>query len=188
MTSETLFYIFSALILLSALWVVFSRNAVNSLLFVIVTFIGTAGLFILLESYFLAALQILVYAGAVMVLFLFVIMLINVDHPVEKYFDKFSFFISLFVLLILSSGSGFLFNNYFKSFNIPEIGLVSSLPTAEAPLAYTTASKSFGYALFSKYVLPFEIAGIILLIAIMGIIVLSKSPVRKNIDSTSRPF
>lgn len=106
MFTETLFYIFSALIVLAGLWVVLSRNVVNSALFMVVTFIGTAGLFVLLEAYFLALLQVLVYAGAVMVLFLFIIMLINVDRQARMQFDKISFFSSFIIVAIMAVGMG----------------------------------------------------------------------------------
>ena len=76
---DLLFYIFSGLMILGALVMILSPNAVNSAMCMIVTLVATAGLFVLLEAYFLAILQVLVYAGAVMVLFLFIIMLLDVD-------------------------------------------------------------------------------------------------------------
>ena len=76
---DTLFYVFSAITLITALLMVLSPNAVNGALCMILSFVGTAALFVLLEAYFIAVLQILVYAGAVMVLFLFIIMLLNVE-------------------------------------------------------------------------------------------------------------
>ena len=76
---DTLFYVFSAITLVAALLMVMSPNAVNGALCMILSFVGTAALFVLLEAYFIAVLQVLVYAGAVMVLFLFIIMLLNVE-------------------------------------------------------------------------------------------------------------
>ena len=77
---DILFYILSAFTLIAALLMVISPNAVNGAMCMIAAFVGTAALFILLEAYFLAILQVLVYAGAVMVLFLFIIMLLNVEE------------------------------------------------------------------------------------------------------------
>ena len=76
---DFLFYLFAAITLLSALFMVLSPNAVNGAMCMIVSFVSTAALFVLLEAYFLAILQVLVYAGAVMVLFLFIIMLLNAE-------------------------------------------------------------------------------------------------------------
>ena len=76
---DVLFYVFSAITLVTALLMVLSPNAVNGALCMILSFVGTAALFVLLEAYFIAVLQVLVYAGAVMVLFLFIIMLLNVE-------------------------------------------------------------------------------------------------------------
>jgi NADH-quinone oxidoreductase subunit J len=82
--ADFLFYIFAALILGSALAVVLNRDAVNAAMFLILAFVGVAGMFVLLEAYFLAVLQILVYAGAVVVLFLFIVMLLNVDTRARR--------------------------------------------------------------------------------------------------------
>ena len=94
---DILFYIFAAITLVSALIMVLSPNAVNGAMCMIVSFVGTAALFVLLEAYFLAALQILVYAGAVMVLFLFIIMLLDVDKDANSYLkDKMTLAGSIF--------------------------------------------------------------------------------------------
>ena len=85
---DLLFYIFSGLMILGALVMILSPNAVNSAMCMIVTLVATAGLFVLLEAYFLAILQVLVYAGAVMVLFLFIIMLLDVDKEKASSFKK----------------------------------------------------------------------------------------------------
>ena len=95
---EILFYIFSALTLLCGLLVVFnpfSRNPVTSAMFLVLTIISMSGLFVLLQAYFLAAVQILVYAGAVIVLFLFVIMLLDVKEEERRRFQKFGTFLGV---------------------------------------------------------------------------------------------
>lgn len=175
---DFLFYLFSALTILAAFLVVVNRNAVNAAMFMIVTFVGMAGLFVMLNAYFLAILQVLVYAGAVMVLFIFIIMLLDVDGASSKVRPD--------TLTIAASGIGFLLiasamcalflqggigPSHFST-NVPVLPLLDSPNTN--PLAYSTAARSFGYGLFSKYMLPFQMTGFLLLIAIIGVIVLSK--------------
>lgn len=175
---DTLFYVFSAITLVSALLMVLSPNAVNGALCMIISFVGTAALFVLLEAYFIAVLQILVYAGAVMVLFLFIIMLLNVEKGEGGGYakDRISLAASIIgfalvvVLVAASFGSGE---------HLPEPGLVE---VAENPIGasggfeFSTAVKSFGYSLFSKYMLPFQVAGFLLLAGMIGVIVVSKKP------------
>ena len=141
----------------------------------IVSFLGTAALFVLLESYFLAIIQVLVYAGAVMVLFLFIIMLLDVEKEsgTIEYKSKLTTGASiigfaLFAMLIYS---------LFTSGNLPEPELT---PVSENPIEvvngipFTTSSKSVGYSLFTKYMLPFQVTGFLLLSAMIGVIVVSK--------------
>lgn len=172
---ETLFYIFSAIMLVSSLWVVLCRNTVNSAMFMIVAFISTAALFILLEAYFLALLQVLVYAGAVMVLFLFIVMLLNVEKVSSSRPNYLSIVGSVAAFLLLIGGAFYLFVSPYAQGVIrvsePE---VQALPTLQEPFAFTTSAKSFGLGLFTKYLLPFELAGFLLLIAMIGVIYLSK--------------
>lgn len=171
---DILFYVFSAITLIAALLMVLSPNAVNGAMCMIVSFVGTAALFVLLEAYFLAILQVLVYAGAVMVLFLFIIMLLDVENAkTTEYKDK---------LTIGASAAGFLIITFlvvtaFSGAHLPEPTL---LPVAENPMAFdggipfTTSAKSFGYSLFTKYMLPFQVTGFLLLAAMIGVIVVSK--------------
>ena len=174
---DTLFYIFSAVTLIAAVLMVLLPNAVNGAMCMIVSFLGTAALFVLLESYFLAIIQVLVYAGAVMVLFLFVIMLLDVEKEggIIEYKHTltmgasiigFALFVVLICLLFLGE-------------HLPNPKL---LPVPENPTEFgqgvplTTSSKSFGYSLFTKYMLPFQVTGFLLLAAMIGVIVVSKKP------------
>ena len=172
---DILFYILSAFTLIAALLMVISPNAVNGAMCMIATFVGTAALFILLEAYFLAILQVLVYAGAVMVLFLFIIMLLNVEkiEPI-KHKNMRSNFLAGLSFIIVSS----LMISAFSGEYLPEPEL---LPVAANPdgslvskIPFTTSSKSFGYSLFSKYMLPFQVTGFLLLSGMIGVIVISK--------------
>ncbi|PWU04565.1 MAG: hypothetical protein C5B43_04400 [Verrucomicrobia bacterium] len=169
----SLFYLFSILTLVGGLCVIISRNAVNSAMYMILAFASTAGLFFLLESFFVGILQILVYAGAVMVLFLFVIMLLDVEEMAKRRPSWPSLVTSIIGLMILTVGVFYLIN---MSPELSELQAPEVLETisAQAPFAYTTSSKSFGYGLFTKYMLPLQVAGFLLLIAIVGIVVVSK--------------
>ena len=103
---DALFYIFSALTLLCGTLVVFnpfSRNPVTSAMFLVLTIISMSGLFVLLNAFFLAAVQILVYAGSVIVLFLFVIMLLDVKEEEKRQFQKFGTFMGLISVIGLAS-------------------------------------------------------------------------------------
>lgn len=172
---DILFYIFAAITLISALLMVLSPNAVNGAICMIVSFVGTAAIFVLLEAYFLAVLQILVYAGAVMVLFLFIIMLLDVDNEDNSYLkDKMTLAgsivgFSLLVILIVSAFAG--------ANHLPETALlpVDANPSGEGVgMPFTTSAKSYGYSLFTKYMLPFQVTGFLLLAAMVGVIVVSK--------------
>jgi NADH-quinone oxidoreductase subunit J len=172
---DILFYVFAALMLTSALLMVVSPNAVNGAICMIIAFVSTAALFVLLEAYFLAVLQVLVYAGAVMVLFLFIIMLLDVEKDTKQLLqDKLTLAASVvgFALLVILICAAFAGGHH-----LPETAL---LPVAENPLGdglgipFTTSIKSFGYSLFSKYMLPFQVTGFLLLAAMIGVIVVSK--------------
>lgn len=172
---DILFYVFAATVLISALVMVVSPNAVNCAMAMIVSFIGTAALFVLLEAYFLAILQVLVYAGAVMVLFLFIIMLLDVDKGEADYLkDKLGFGAAIigFALITVLISSAFLSGNHLPE---PTVLPVLENPTGEGiGIPYTSSIKSFGYSLFTKYMLPFQVAGFLLLAAMIGVIVVSK--------------
>ncbi|MBK1880674.1 NADH-quinone oxidoreductase subunit J [Pelagicoccus mobilis] len=161
--TDIFFYIFAALTLGSALCVTLAKSPVNAAMFLITTFIGMASLFVLLEAYFLAVIQILVYAGAVVVLFLFIIMLLDVGEE-KRVRTKLVTWIASFVGLALLI--------------VGVVGITSSdniQTQAEAlPEAAGATLKNFGYELFTTYQLPMQVTGFLLLIAMIGVIVLSK--------------
>jgi NADH-quinone oxidoreductase subunit J len=159
---DGLFYVFAALTLLCAALVIanpFSRSPVTSAMFLVLTIISMAGLFVLLHAFFLAAVQILVYAGAVMVLFLFVIMLLDLKEEERR---KIKFF--GFVAAIIAVGG--IATAFFKS-------LSAVKPAVEQP-TLEGETVALGKLLFSQYVLPFEIVSVLLLVAMVGVILLSK--------------
>jgi NADH-quinone oxidoreductase subunit J len=158
---DILFYIMSTAMLFFGLLVIMSRNPVNSAIFLILVFFFMAGLFVLLNAFFLAAVQVLVYAGAVMVLFLFVIMLLNIKSEVSHRMNWFGIFGSLTVapslLWILLEALKHEHGNTLDS-NSNIIG----------------TTQAVGKLLFSNYLLPFEVASFLLLMAMIGVIILSK--------------
>jgi len=180
----TLFNIFAGLAVLSALLVVanpFSRNPVTSALFLVTTMISISGLFVLLGAYFLAAVQILVYAGAVMVLFLFVIMLLDLREGARRKLNLVSLAMGLMAV-------GALFLVYKSSIDqtygseAPSHEAVADAGQAEAkPVKAVGSTRALGQALFSPdngFILPFEIVSVLLLVAMVGVILLSRKEPR----------
>lgn len=164
---EILFYIFAALTLVCGLMVVanpFSRNPVNSAMFLVLAIISMSGLFVLLHAYFLAAVQILVYAGAVMVLFLFVIMLLNVPEEERRHIRLFGLAAGVLV-------SGSVLAIFLEA--------VRTSPTlaAVAPIV-EGGTAPLGKLLFTTYLLPFEVVSVLLLVAMVGVILLSKKDLK----------
>jgi NADH-quinone oxidoreductase subunit J len=159
---DVLFYVFAALTLLCAVLVVanpFSRSPVTSAMFLVLTIISMSGLFLLLHAFFLAAVQILVYAGAVMVLFLFVIMLLDLKEEQRRR-------IKLFGLAAGLVSVGIVVSIFVKS-------LASLKPAAASP-TLEGETYALGKLLFTQYTLPFEIVSVLLLVAMVGVILLSK--------------
>ena len=159
---DILFYVFAALTLLCGLLVIanpFSRNPVTSAMFLVLTIISMAGLFVLLHAFFLAAVQIIVYAGAVMVLFLFVIMLLDLKEEQRRK-------IKLFGLVggLLAAGS--IIGIFLRS--------LKSVPAAPAGTAVEGDTNALGHLLFTQYTLPFEVVSVLLLVAMVGVILLCK--------------
>ena len=166
-----LFNIFAVLAVLSALLVVvnpLSRSPVTSAMFLVTTMISISGLFVLLNAYFLAAVQILVYAGAVMVLFLFVIMLLDVQETARRK-------LRIVSLVMGFAAVGALFGVYKSSVE----AAYEDVEAVDEVVVGSTEALARG--LFSKdngFILPFEIVSILLLVAMIGAILLSKKELR----------
>lgn len=160
--SSYLFYILATLTLISALAVVFAKNPMYSVLSLIVCFFTVAGHYVMLNAQFLAIVHLIVYAGAIMVLFLFVVMLLNLNADTEPHKSnvlKFAATITgglLFVILIASMRATEL-GTYVRP-AASEIGFVEQV----------------GQKLFTDYLLPFEISSILFLSAMIGSVVLAK--------------
>jgi NADH-quinone oxidoreductase subunit J len=158
-----LFYFLSFFGVLCALLVVFSRNAIHSVLYLILTFFAIAGHYILLNAQFLAAVHVIVYAGAIMVLFLYVIMLLNLNQEAEPHK-------SVFLKFAAAISSGLLLLVLVASLKGTELMLPQQGPAIEVGLV-----KSLGRMLFTEYLLPFEISSVLLLAAMVGAVMLGKS-------------
>jgi NADH-quinone oxidoreductase subunit J len=149
-----------------ALMVVIAKNPVHSVLYLVITFFTIAGQYVLLNAQFLAAVHIIVYAGAIMVLFLFVIMLLNLNKETEPHKSiwlKASAAVASGSLLVVLVGSlkGATIIQPANAFN-PNIGLIENL----------------GTTLFKDFLLPFEVSSILLLAAMVGAVMLGKKSIK----------
>lgn len=165
---QSAFYFLSFVAVISAVMVVFARNAVFSVLYLIITFFALAGHYVLLKAEFLAVVHVIVYAGAIMVLFLYVIMLLNLNldsEPVRRPISRVIAVICAGMLMVL---------------------LVASLKSVEAastgtPLAGGFGSvKSLGRVLFTDFLYPFEVTSLLLLAAMVGAVMLGKKDKEQN--------
>ncbi|MGH8047871.1 MAG: NADH-quinone oxidoreductase subunit J family protein [Chthoniobacterales bacterium] len=167
-----LFWAFAALMLAFALGVVFLRNPVSSAMCLVVSFIGLASLFFLLDAFFIGIIQILVYAGAVMVLFLFIIMLLDLKAEKRRRINLPAWLggvvvIAGFVAIlarVIHSGAKETLADF--TLTKPEL----------SPAAADV--KAIGFTLFTDFNLPFQIIGVLLLVATIGVVVLSKKELK----------
>ena len=164
--TATLFYFIAFLTIISALFVVLNRNPVYSAVMLVFCFFSLAALYVLLEAYFVAVLEIIVYAGAIMVLFLFVIMLINVGKEIAATSIIVKAKVLPFVLVVLFSLNIILLILW-RNEGLHQSNTISSVGSITA----------IGQALFTKYLLPFEIASLLLLVALIGTVYLAKKRV-----------
>lgn len=165
-----LFYAFSAILVLAALRVITARNPVHAALFLVLSFFSAAAIWMLLKAEFLSIVLVLVYVGAVMVLFLFVVMMldINMDKMREGFWGYFPLAATIGVVIVLEMAAVLL-----RSFWAPE---------AQVPAASNTigTTKALGLLIYTEYVYAFEIAAVILLVAIVAAVSLT---LRRRKDS-----
>jgi NADH-quinone oxidoreductase subunit J len=163
-----MFYIFAAVAIASGVMVVSARNPVHSVLFLILAFFNAAGLFVLLGAEFLAMILVIVYVGAVAVLFLFVVMMLDIDFVqlrtgAMKYLP-----IGLVVGLILFAELAFVFGTWVIA---PGVSAVAAAPTPAVSSFSNT--RALGDLLYTHYFFGFQLAGMVLLVAMIGAIVLT---------------
>jgi NADH-quinone oxidoreductase subunit J len=164
--TDILFYVFAALTLLCGVLVVanpLSRSPVTSAMFLVLTIISMSGLFVLLHAFFLGIVQIIVYAGAVMVLFVFVIMLLDLKEEERRRIKSFGL-----VAGLLSVGA--IVTIFVKA--ITGAGLPATAAGADGD------THALGMLLYTKYTLPFEVISVLLLVAMIGVITLSKKDLK----------
>jgi len=168
LTDTVTFYIFAALVLGGGILTITRRNAVHSAISLIVSLLGVAGLYLLQQAEFLFAVQIVLYVGGIMVLFLFVIMLVNLDMAAkERQFNR-QWLVALAAVTAVGAQIGYFIYRGQSAFHIA------------APAAKTAGATNLGNTevladtLFSQYLLPFEIASLLLLVAVVGSVVMAK--------------
>ena len=162
--SPLLFWLFALLMLVFGIAVVVNRNPVASALSLVVSFLGLAALFMTLDAYFIGIIQVLVYAGAVMVLFLFIIMLLDLRAEARRQINWLASAGAIAVALAL----------VLQIFYV--VGHLKSAGQPFPPLARSTTDdvRNIGTLLFSNYNLPFQIIGVLVLVATIGVVLLSR--------------
>ncbi len=169
--AQVFFYIFAGLTLLCALMVVTRRNAVHSAIFLIITFFFMAAVYVVLKAELLAAIQVLVYAGGVVGLMLYVIMLVKGEEASQIKQNLGQVVIAAFIAVLLALQIGSVVYLYFA--NKP------AGKAAAAALKYGGNTEGIGALLYTKYLFPFEVASVLLLAAMVGAIVLAKNKLER---------
>ena len=167
MAQAIAFYTLSFFILFFAVLVVTTKDTVHSVLFLVLDFLFVAALYVLLGAQFLAAIQVLVYAGGIVVLYLFVVMLVNLKRPPEAHEDphrrtKLGFGLAAAVLA------------EFALLAVRSSGMPVRPIVAQAAVPVTGNTEVVGWMLYTSYLIPFEIASMLLLVAMIGAIILAK--------------
>ena len=165
MVNQFLFYVFAVIAVISAALTVSVRNAVHSAIFLITSLLSTAGIYLLLQAQFLFAVQIILYVGGIMVLFVFVIMLVNLDVAVRQLQFNRQKWVAGLVTLAVAALAGMVIWKGSQAF---------ALAGGRAPSLDMQNTERVGEVLFQKYMLPFEIASVLLLVALIGAVVMAK--------------
>ena len=164
------FYVIGGLILLFATLVITTRDTVHSVLFLVVNFLFVAMLYVVLGAYFLSVIQVLVYAGGIVVLYLFVVMLVNLKRPPEQHSDPrrrtgLGLGLSAAVLVELAA---------IIAYGYAPTGTPASASANAAAINQAGNVEVVGHMLYTDYLIPFEVASMLLLVAMIGAIVLAK--------------
>jgi NADH-quinone oxidoreductase subunit J len=167
--TELLWWIFAATAIGGAIGMIVARNPVASLLFLVLTFFSLAAIYVLLGAHFLAATQVIVYAGAIMVLFLFTIMLLNLGHDYHSDVRRGLWIVVGFVCAGLI---GFALT---RSLTLPEVTAASANgATIDAAVRELGAVGAIGQPLFRDFIVAFELTSLLLLVAAVGAVLLAK--------------
>jgi len=168
MLDQVIFYFFALLAIASSILVVTRRNAVQSAIFLVTALLATAGIFLSLDAEFLFIVQVILYAGGIMVLFVFVIMLVNLDVALHQVQFNRQWFVALIISAVLTAQVAAALAVSRKT--------LYALPPAPAQ-SLEPNTERVAYYLFHTYMLPFEIASILLLVAMVGAVVMAKKRV-----------
>lgn len=162
---QLVFLILSAMMLGSAILVITRRNALHSVIWLIVTLFSVGGIYLTLHAEFLFAVQIILYVGGIMVLFLFVIMLVNLDVAVKQAQFSHYWWVGLVTVLVLAAELAY---GFYKG--------RAAFPLASEPTTALVAgnTQAIGLALYRDYMLPVEIASVLLLVAMVGAVIMAK--------------
>ncbi len=164
MLNQIVFAYFAVVILFSAIMMITRKNPIHSVLFMLLLFFHIAGVFVLLNAEFLAAVQLIVYAGAILILYLFVVMLLQVEREVKSArANRFWPWLAVFGLMIAAE--------------ISLLVLRGSFPAENGQTMRTAAGagvRELGMDLYTKYLVPFEVASVILLVGLVGAVMLAK--------------
>jgi NADH-quinone oxidoreductase subunit J len=162
------FYLFAGVCIAAAVMVIASRNPVHSVLFLILAFVNASGLFILLGAEFLAMILVIVYVGAVLVLFLFVVMMLDVDFAELRQGFLQYLPIGAFLGIILLTELVLVVGTWVIGPDVQQ-----AIATPIPPIASTLNAEALGHVLYTRYVYFFQAAGVVLLVAMIGAIVLT---------------
>jgi NADH-quinone oxidoreductase subunit J len=166
------FYVFALLTLGGGLLTITRRNAVHSALSLIVSLLGVAGLYLMQQAEFLFAVQIVLYVGGIMVLFLFVIMLVNLDQSAKQRQFNGQWMVGLIAVAAVGAEIAWFLYRGQGSFQLADAA--GGLSTAAAATGAPGNTEMIADVLFQEYLLPFEIASILLLVAVVGSVVMAK--------------
>jgi NADH-quinone oxidoreductase subunit J len=162
MAEAITFYTLAAMILVFGILVVTVKNTIYSILFLIVDFLAVALLYAAMNSLLMAAIQVLVYAGGIVVLYLFVVILVNLKRPAEQHVDPGRKGVIGGVMAAAVLGE------------LVVIGVFSAMRPPPAPTTDVGSVEAVAMALFTNYLIPFEVASMLLLVAMVGAIILAK--------------
>jgi NADH-quinone oxidoreductase subunit J len=166
MMVNLLFYVFGAILVLTAIGVITARNPVHCALFLVAAFLNSAVIWLLLEAEFLALTLVVVYVGAVMVLWLFVVMMLDIDVTrMRQGFTRYAPLGALIALIVVAQIGMVVY--------VRKLGLDDTAAVAVARSADYSNTRELGHLLYTQYLYPFEIAAVILLVAIVAAITLT---------------
>ena len=167
LTDAILFYAFAVMVLGGGVLTITRRSAVHSAIALTVSLLGVAGLYLLQQAEFLFAVQIVLYVGGIMVLFLFVIMLVNLDAAAKQRQFNRQWLVALIAVAAAGVEIGYFIVRGRLDFHVAELG-------AAVPASATGNTEALADSLFSQYLLPFELASVLLLVAIVGSVIMAK--------------